>query len=163
MCGVAGFVNLENKSFYGEEIEFVLGKQVQALKHRGPDDFGLWIHDKLNIGLSHRRLSIIDLTVNAKQPLTDNDGNWIVFNGEIYNYKEISKEIGLEKFKSASDTEVILRAYKKWGKDCLNRFRGMFAFALWDEKKQELFCARDHFGIKPFYFFTHKDFMFEFN
>lgn len=153
MCGISGLIDqtLDNNS-----IRARLSVMSNLIEHRGPDDFGLWIHDKLNLGLSHRRLSIIDLSQNGKQPMTDNDGNWIVFNGEIYNYKEISKEIGLEKFKSASDTEVILWAYKKWGKDCLNRFRGMFAFALWDEKKQELFCARDHFGIKPFYYFTHK-------
>ena len=136
MCGISGLIDqtLDNNS-----IRARLSVMSNLIEHRGPDDFGLWIHDKLNLGLSHRRLSIIDLSQNGKQPMTDNDGNWIVFNGEIYNYKEISKEIGLEKFKSASDTEVILWAYKKWGKDCLNRFRGMFAFALWDEKNRNFF------------------------
>ena len=111
----------------------------------------------LKLGLSHRRLSIIDLSDHGKQPMTDTYGNWIAFNGEIYNYKELAKEIGLNKFKSNSDTEVILLAYKKWGRDCLNKLRGMFSFAIWDEQNQEFFCARDHFGIKPFYYFLHKN------
>ena len=153
MCGIAGIIdfNTPDPSLV-KKLEFM----GEILAHRGPDDNGVWVHNKLNIGLSHQRLSIIDLSKNGRQPMTDQSGNWIVFNGEIYNFKEIRKNLDNE-FISDSDTEVILKAYKKWGKDCLKHFRGMFAFAIWDESKQELFCARDHFGIKPFYFMQLKD------
>jgi len=153
MCGIAGIIdfNIVNSTLINK-LEFM----GEVLAHRGPDDNGVWVHNKLNIGFSHQRLSIIDLSKKGRQPMTDQSGNWIVFNGEIYNFKEIRKNLENE-FISDSDTEVILKAYKKWGKDCLKHFRGMFAFAIWDESKQELFCARDHFGIKPFYFMQLKD------
>lgn len=154
MCGIAGLLD---ESLNQTSTKSRLLLMSELLGHRGPDDSGIWTHSNLKLGLSHRRLSIIDLSDHGKQPMTDKNGNWIAFNGEIYNYKELAKEIGLNKFKSNSDTEVILLAYKKWGKDCLNKFRGMFAFAIWDEQNQEFFCARDHFGIKPFYYFTDKD------
>ncbi len=124
------------------------------LRHRGPDGEGLWEHPRGHVGFAHRRLSIIDLSSTGAQPMTDGAGNWITFNGEIYNYIELREELGIENFTSESDTEVILRAYGRWGADCVNHLRGMFAFALWDEAKQTLFCARDRFGIKPFYY-TH--------
>jgi len=120
--------------------------------HRGPDGEGIWQHTREHVGFAHRRLSIIDLTAAAAQPMTNGTGNWITYNGEIYNYVELRKELGPENFITQSDTEVILHAYRKWGTDCVKHLRGMFAFALWDDRKQELFCARDRFGIKPFYY-----------
>jgi asparagine synthase (glutamine-hydrolysing) len=101
--------------------------------------------------LAHRRLSIIDLGT-GNQPMTDGAGNWLTFNGEIYNYRELRAELGESLFRTTSDTEVILQAYLRWGEECVNHLRGMFAFALWDERRRQLFCARDRFGIKPFYF-----------
>jgi len=124
----------------------------ELLRHRGPDGDGIWEHRRSHAGLAHRRLSIIDLSEQAAQPMTDEHGNWIAFNGEIYNYIELRKELGERGFRTRSDTEVILQAYRKWGVDCVQHLRGMFAFALWDEAKQALFCARDRFGIKPFYY-----------
>ncbi len=123
------------------------------LTHRGPDGEGA--HISGNVGLVHRRLAIIDLSSDALQPMTNEDGSlWLVFNGEIYNFIEIREEL-LQKghrFHSHSDSEVILHAYEEWGAGCLTHFNGMWAFAIWDEKKQELFCSRDRFGIKPFYY-----------
>ncbi len=137
-----------------------LGRQIgvmnQLLRHRGPDGEGAWQHKRGCVGLAHRRLSIIDLST-GDQPMTDAAGNWITYNGEVYNYIELRAELGAENFKTTSDTEVILAAYRRWGKDCVTHLRGMFAFALWDETRQELFCARDRFGIKPFYYTTAGD------
>ena len=147
MCGIAGIYNKTTNI----EIEHKLDLMGKILAHRGPDDSGKWIEERNKLGFFHQRLSIIDLSKKGKQPMTDQSGNWIVFNGEIYNFKELRKRFE-DKFISGSDTEVILKAYQKWGKDCVKYFRGMFAFAIWDESKQELFCARDHFGIKPFYY-----------
>lgn len=126
--------------------------------HRGPDGEGLWIHPEAIAGLAHRRLSIIDLEL-GKQPMKDKCGNYVCFNGEIFNYLELKEEIGGE-YETTSDTEVILKAYEKWGRDCVNHFNGMFAFALWDEKRHELFCARDRFGIKPFYYTINNGYFF---
>lgn len=123
----------------------------QLQKHRGPDGEGIWVHPGRSLGFGHRRLSIIDLD-QGSQPMADQKGNWITFNGEIYNYIELRRELGEANFFTSSDTEVILQAYRRWGKGCVHRLRGMFAFAIWDEEKQELFCARDRFGIKPFYY-----------
>ncbi|MDD3101652.1 MAG: asparagine synthase (glutamine-hydrolyzing) [Patescibacteria group bacterium] len=150
MCGIVGTVNLDQKLVDKKDIE----KMVKIIKHRGPDDEGYFI-DK-NVGLGHCRLSIIDLSMAGHQPMTnENETLWIVFNGEIYNYLELRKE--LEKcghiFVSNTDTEVILHAYKEWSEKCLEKFNGMWAFAIWDKNKKELFCSRDRFGIKPFYYF----------
>lgn len=123
------------------------------LSHRGPDGEGTKISG--SAGLVHRRLAIIDLTDEGLQPMTNEDRTlWLVFNGEIYNFVELREELEGKghRFHSRSDTEVILHAYEEWGTACLSRFNGMWAFALWDEKKQQLFCARDRFGIKPFYY-----------
>ncbi len=120
-------------------------------RHRGPDGEGMWIHPERSVGFGHRRLSIIDLE-SGQQPMRDGAGNWVTFNGEIYNYRELRAELGAESFVTKSDTEVILHAYRKWGTGCVDRFRGMFAFALWDERARTLFCARDRFGIKPLYY-----------
>lgn len=126
-----------------------------SLKHRGPDGEGSYISPDKRVGLGHRRLAIIDLSPAGAQPMYNEDKNvWIVFNGEIYNFQEIRPELEKlgHKFKSKSDTEVIIHAYEEYGPDCVKHFNGMFAFAIWDEKKQRLFAARDHIGIKPFYY-----------
>ena len=150
MCGIAGILNLSSSRI--ANIHHSIKVMNFLLRHRGPDGEGIWIHPDEKMGMGHRRLSIIDLSQAAAQPMKDKDGNWIVFNGEIYNYIELREELGKENFTTTSDTEVILQAYQKWGPDCVNHFRGMFAFALWDEKQKKLFCARDRFGIKPLYY-----------
>ena len=127
---------------------------TDALVHRGPDGSGHWTDATEGIALGHRRLSIIDLSNNGHQPMTLLDRYVITFNGEIYNYLEIKKSLLAlgHHFRSESDTEVLLVAYHEWGKDCLKKFDGMFAFAIYDRSKKELFCARDRFGEKPFYY-----------
>ncbi len=149
MCGIAGVVNLRGQSV--PRLARSLNVMNDLQEHRGPDGFGQWAHPRGHVGVAHRRLSIIDLST-GQQPMTDGHGNWLSFNGEIYNYLELRKELGLERFRTTSDTEVILEAYRTWGEACVEKFRGMFAFALWDEQSQSLFCARDRFGIKPLYY-----------
>jgi asparagine synthase (glutamine-hydrolysing) len=149
MCGIAGLYCLDGK----EPDTQLLSVMSERLSHRGPDGDGTHISGP--VALAHRRLAIIDLSEDGLQPMTSEDGSmWLVFNGEIYNFVELRGEL-IEKghrFHSKSDTEVILHAYEEWGHECLNRFNGMWAFALWDKQRQELFCARDRFGIKPFYY-----------
>lgn len=121
--------------------------------HRGPDGVGQWQRENDSIGFVHRRLSIIDLSEAAAQPMRASDGSVVTYNGEIYNYKELRTALAPHwTFKSKSDTECILAAYSRHGDACLDHLRGMFAFAIWDERGQRLFCARDRFGIKPFYY-----------
>jgi asparagine synthase (glutamine-hydrolysing) len=125
----------------------------EVIRHRGPDGSGTYLDGP--VGLAHRRLAIIDLTDAAQQPMTNEDGTLrLIYNGEIYNYLELREELAGRghAFRSGGDAEVILHAYEEWGKDCLARFNGMWAFALWDPGRQELFCARDRSGIKPFYY-----------
>ncbi len=157
MCGICGVIN---KNF--EPIAAVHQK-VETMKkliaHRGPDGEGTWVHPNRFAGFGHLRLSIIDLQT-GDQPMTDESGSWIVYNGEIYNYLELQKELGEDQFTTTSDTEVILRAYRKWGEDCVSHFRGMFAFVLWDAPNQRFFCARDRFGIKPLYFYQDQNLFF---
>lgn len=150
MCGIAGIIDLDFHPISG------LGKKLAVmsdmLSHRGPDANGYWQHDALFIGLMHRRLSVIDLSGEANQPMCGPE-SVLTYNGEIYNYKEIREQLSDKwRFQTRSDTEVILAAYKHFGVECLQRFRGMFSFALWDPKNKSLFCARDRFGIKPFYY-----------
>lgn len=154
MCGIAGVLNLSLTEI--PNLDRRLEAMNQLLRHRGPDGEGAWQHKRGSVGLAHRRLSIIDLST-GDQPMKDEAGNWITYNGEVYNYIELREELGAENFKTSSDTEVVLAAYRRWGKDCVTHLRGMFAFALWDEARQELFCARDRFGIKPFYYTTAVD------
>lgn len=149
MCGIAGCQHLNQRPI--KELERRLWVMNDLLRHRGPDGEDVWYHPRQHVGFAHRRLSIIDLQTGS-QPMTDGAGNWITYNGEIYNYLELRDELGAEQFTTTSDTEVILRAYRRWGLDCVDHLRGMFAFALWDEARQTLFCARDRFGIKPFYY-----------
>lgn len=120
--------------------------------HRGPDGTGVFLDDGISLG--HNRLSIIDLFERANQPMTSFDGKQtIIFNGEIYNFKELRKGLKNYPFRTESDTEVILAAYKKWGSDCVKKFNGIFAFAIWDSERKELFLSRDHVGVKPLYYF----------
>jgi asparagine synthase (glutamine-hydrolysing) len=154
MCGIFGFVNRSK----GESVE-LLTRAAEDLKHRGPDDSGITVVDlgpgRGEVGLAHTRLSIIDLSPLAHQPMQDPvTGSWIVFNGEIYNFCDLRRELesmGVE-IRSHSDTEVILAAYRVWGEGCLDRLRGMFAFALWDARQQQLLLARDPMGIKQLYY-----------
>lgn len=148
MCGIAGMYHLGSQTIDNHRRLLSVMNKIQ--QHRGPDGEGVWQHDNGHVGFAHRRLSIIDLST-GDQPMTDGY-NWITYNGEIYNYIELRRELGAEKFVTGSDTEVILHAYRCWGRDCLQHLRGMFAFALWDERNNTLFCARDRFGIKPFYY-----------
>ncbi|MFZ2102304.1 MAG: asparagine synthetase B, partial [Oricola sp.] len=122
----------------------------ELIAHRGPDGAGKWISPGCGIGMAHRRLSIIDLTEHGAQPMAADNGTVISYNGETYNYLELREALSRGwSFKSHSDTETILAAYDRYGDGCLDHLRGMFAFALWDERKQRLLCARDRFGIKP--------------
>lgn len=152
MCGIAGYIRLDSDPVVDGSRRLAAMNYLQ--RHRGPDGEGIWVHPRSSVGFAHRRLSIIDLSDASAQPMTDGNGNWVTYNGEIYNYIELRRELGEENFRTASDTEVILHAWRRWGADCVNHFRGMFAFALWDERSSTLFCARDRFGIKPFYFCT---------
>ncbi len=155
MCGIAGFTGFQNNIILAENAN-----QIQ--KHRGPDNYQVW-HDE-NIALAHRRLSIIDLSEAGNQPF-QKDNLVIVFNGEIYNYKELQQKLEKEKqaeFVSSSDTEVVLEMYKNYGEECLDSLIGMFAFAIYNIKTGELFLVRDHFGIKPI-FYTQIDGAFAFS
>ena len=149
MCGIAGILQLDRNPTQGLSRRIATMNDIQ--KHRGPDGDGIWEHPNHAVAFGHRRLSVIDLD-QGSQPMTDGEGLWITYNGEIYNYRELRDELGADSFRTASDTEVVLRTYRRYGRDCVHHLRGMFAFAIWDERKQSLFCARDRFGIKPFYF-----------
>ncbi len=149
MCGIGGIFRLGQQRY--SDLAHHLGVINQLQAHRGPDGQGVWTHAKAFVGFAHRRLSIIDVATGA-QPMTDRFGNTITYNGEIYNFVELRQKLSGYEFHTTSDTEVILAAYHKWGVDCVSHLRGMFAFAIWDESQQQLFCARDRFGIKPFYY-----------
>ena len=143
MCGISGVYNYLEKSI---DAKSILEKIVKLQHARGPDDQGIWISKCKKISFGNNRLSIIDLTKNGRQPFVSKEGDLVItFNGEIYNFKEIKKELNAKNifFKSNTDTEVILEAYKYWGIDFVNRLRGMFAFAIWDLKKRKLILARD--------------------
>lgn len=152
MCGIAGYVSKK-------PTKEILKRMTDRIIHRGPDSEGFYLDD--NVALGHRRLSIIDLE-GGDQPIYNEDNSKvIVFNGEIYNYKELKEELKDHTFKTNSDTEVILHGYEKWGIDVTKKLRGMFAFAIWDKNDKSLFLARDHFGIKPLYYCMFNDtFMF---
>lgn len=155
MCGVFGY--LAEISLGSSEGRELLQSGLERIRHRGPDGSGIWVSRDARVGLGHVRLAIIDLDSGA-QPMTSDDGRYvIVFNGEIYNYIELREELGGQSFKTASDTEVILRAYQRWGEGCLSRLRGMFAIAVWDTVEERLFLARDRFGIKPLYWAVTKN------
>lgn len=151
MCGIAGIINKDSKI----EIQIsALKKMADKIKHRGPDAEGF--HIDQNVGLAHRRLSIIDVSSAADQPFYFEEKYILIFNGAIYNYIEIREELiklGY-KFKTQSDTEVLIASYDCWGEDCVNKFNGMWAFAILDKVKNIVFCSRDRFGIKPFYYYS---------
>lgn len=142
MCAINGF------TFKDEALAEAMNA---ATRHRGPDGSRVWSDEGITFG--HNRLRIIDVSTNSDQPMKSKDGRYsIVYNGELYNFRELKKEIGEDGFRTTGDTEVILEAYAKWGKDCVGKFNGMFAFAIWDAAKEELFLARDHMGIKPLFY-----------
>ncbi len=152
MCGIAAV--LDRSGRWIEQPELL--RMTDAMRHRGPDDEGWYAGH--GIGLGNRRLSIIDLSSAGHQPMSNEDGTiWITFNGMIYNYRELRRELHAlgHRFRSASDTEVIVHAYEEWGEDCLRRFDGMFAFAIWDANARSLLAARDRFGVKPVYWAEH--------
>ena len=145
MCGIAGFIGKDKNK------KKIIKAMCDRIAHRGPDAEGFYV--KGDVALGQRRLSIIDIE-GGKQPMFSEDGKLvIVFNGEIYNYKDLKKELKEYPFQTESDTEVLIYGYRKWGYDLPNHLRGMFAFALYDMEEKTLFCARDHFGIKPFYYY----------
>jgi asparagine synthase (glutamine-hydrolysing) len=150
MCGIVGIASLTLVSDRGW-----LAAGRDALRHRGPDDAGEWWSADGCVGLGHRRLAIIDLSPAGHQPMQDARGELcIVFNGEIYNFTDLRREQATKghAFRSHSDTEVILEAYREWGTDCLSHLNGMFAFALYDGRKRQLFMARDRAGEKPLFY-----------
>ena len=149
MCAICGVLNLNE---YGAIEPEILRTMIAVVRHRGPDEAGVYIDDR--VGLGHARLSIIDLS-GGSQPLSNEDGTlWIVFNGEIYNYVELRRELEQRghRFKTQSDTETIIHAYEEYGYGCLQRFNGQFAFALWDRRSAELLLARDRLGVRPLFY-----------
>lgn len=159
MCGIAGQVKFTG-TVSAENGQLMMA----AIRHRGPDDKGHYVNEQENVFLGHQRLSFLDLSAAGRQPFCNDSQNlWITYNGEVYNYLELRVE--LEKygftFRTNTDTEVILKGYEKWGAEILTRLKGMFAFAIWDNRNRELFLARDRFGIKPlYYYYENENFVF---
>src|SRR4051812_23874550 len=153
MCGIAGYAGTP---IAGTRAAAALGERMCAtLTHRGPDDVGVWAREGGAVMLAQRRLSIIDLSPLGHNPMPWDGGRlWITFNGEIYNFAELRAELEAagHRFKSQTDTEVILAAYDQWGVDAVQRFVGMFAFALWDAPRRRLWLVRDRVGKKPLYY-----------
>jgi asparagine synthase (glutamine-hydrolysing) len=150
MCGIVAAINFDRTAVDSRRLAVMR----DMLHHRGPDDEGLYVDGP--VGLGHRRLSIIDLSETGHQPMSNEDGSVrVVFNGEIYNYLELTQALKAKghRFSSSSDTEVILHQYEEEGEDCVNRFNGMFSFVLWDRRRRRLFAARDRMGIKPLYYY----------
>lgn len=157
MCGIVGFVSNQNK----KEKEKIIRKMATRINHRGPDSEGYYVSDKVALGF--KRLSIIDLKGGSQPIYNEDDSKAIIFNGEIYNFQELRSKLEKKghKFKTNADTEVILHGYEEYGSKILDKLRGMFAFVIWDINKNEMFGARDNFGIKPFYYYKDNDvFMF---
>ena len=154
MCGICGVVYSDREQHVDGDA---LKKMCDVITHRGPDDEGYYINQQVGLGM--RRLSIIDLST-GKQPISNEDGQiWIVFNGEIYNHKDIREELESKghQFKTKTDTEAIVHAYEEYGESCVQKLNGMFAFAIWDHQKNMLFLARDRIGIKPLYYLFDKN------
>lgn len=150
MCGIAGIVSNKKK----DNLENMINGMLETIVHRGPDGSGKKFFDD-KVALGHRRLAIIDLSEKGLQPMEWNKRYWITFNGEIYNYKELREQLIKEKnfsFESETDTEVILAAFAAWGEKCVNYFNGMWSFAIFDRNNQKMFCSRDRYGVKPFYY-----------
>ena len=171
MCGIAGYIEYKPNSITKDRPYELLWSMMDTIKHRGPDDYGISLYgydisdsvdrervkiepgSDFKMGLGHQRLSIIDLSENGRQPMSNIEKNLeIIFNGEIYNYIELREELSPRKFYTQTDIEVLIAAYEKWGIEMLNKLDGMFAFALFDKKRNKLICARDPIGIKPFYY-----------
>src|SRR4051794_2175324 len=151
MCGIAGFVYRAGSGVVDQDLLQMMGK---ILFHRGPDSDGIWKSNQYGVGFSHRRLSIIDRSQAGLQPMMTDEGSLvIIFNGEIYNHQTLRSELEQKGYvyRSHSDTETLLYAYQEWGISFLHRLDGMFAFVLFDKKKNELFLVRDRLGIKPLY------------
>ena len=147
MCGIAGKIYFNQRQIVSEEE---IKMMTNYLAHRGPDDSGIFIDGQ--VGLGHKRLSIIDLSATGHEPMSDDTGKiHLTFNGEIYNFQQLRQDLEKDgvKFKSKTDAEVVIYLYKKYGTDCLQYLRGMFAFAIWDSTQQILFLARDPLGKKP--------------
>src|SRR6266550_1693901 len=161
MCGIVGIL-----AHNGTVAPGLLERATQSLAHRGPDDSGTVIireslPEPVEVGLGNRRLAILDLSPLGHQPMQDpQTGNCIVYNGEIYNFREVRAKLEAEgvRFRSNSDTEVLLKAYGRWGEDCLDKLRGMFAFAIWDAQRHRLLLVRDPMGIKPLYYCTSRQY-----
>lgn len=155
MCGIAGYIVKQSEI---KDDNYRIKKMTDAIRHRGPDDEGQWVRGKVALG--HRRLAIIDLDRRSRQPFISNDGRYVItYNGEIYNYQEIKEELlkaGIS-FRTTSDTEVIIEAYKKYGTECFNMFNGMWAFCIYDIEMNELVFCRDRFGVKPLYILDRMD------
>src|SRR5215208_903083 len=148
MCGIAGIVAADQ--LRPDDRERVIAMR-DVISHRGPDDAGIYVDARA--GLGHRRLSIVDVSAGHQPLSNETESIWIVFNGEIYNHSEIRPELEAvgHRYKTRSDTETIVHAYEAWGDTCVDRLRGMFAFALWDVPRQRLLLARDRMGVKPLY------------
>jgi asparagine synthase (glutamine-hydrolysing) len=158
MCGIVGVLVFDRGNF--RVSESYITHMTDAVAHRGPDGAGIWLSPDGRVGLGHRRLSIIDLSHDADQPMSNAAGSvWLILNGEIYNHAEIRIELerlGRYRWKTDhSDTEVILHAFEEWGIDCVHKFRGMFAIAIWDKRSRELWLVRDRIGVKPLYYSVH--------
>ena len=154
MCGIAAIMNIDGSPVREEPLRAMM----RAMKHRGPDDEGVFTDG--NMGLGFVRLKIIDLSANGHQPMTSADGRYtIIFNGEIFNYIELRKELQAKGhvFRSETDTEVLLAAYIQWGEAMQHRLNGMWAFLIHDRVERTLFCSRDRYGIKPFFYFDDGD------
>lgn len=149
MCGIGAIVHKQAGRVDALEPKLELMNKLQ--EHRGPDGAGLWCNDTQSVGLAHRRLSIIDID-GGTQPMEGTNGTILSYNGEVYNYKQLRREIHSYEFRTNSDSEAILASYEQWGDECPNHLRGMFSFAIWDPQRQLLFCARDRMGIKPLYY-----------
>ena len=153
MCGIAGVFSFSNSSHRvcAEDLQ----RMIDSMAHRGPDGAGIWLAADQRTALGHRRLSIIDLASAASQPMCNEDGTiWVVFNGEIYNHARLRTELESKghRYRTRSDTETIVHAYEEYGRQCVPRLHGMFAFVIWDRRRRVLFAARDRLGIKPFYY-----------
>jgi asparagine synthase (glutamine-hydrolysing) len=155
VCGIVGVLGFQDSNF--RVTKTYLARLRDQMIHRGPDGAGLWIDPAVNVGLGHRRLAIVDLSPEANQPMCSEDGSiWVSFNGEIYNHAEIRQDLNRIRPRywktHHSDTEVIIQAFAEWGIECLSRFRGMFAIAIWDSRSREMWLIRDRIGIKPLYY-----------
>ena len=157
MCGFVGLLTVEPVNNW----QRLLVNMADTLVHRGPDEVGHWYDSKFGVGLAHRRLSVVDLAPTGSQPMESNDGRYVmVYTGEVYNHSQIRRELGINNhfFKGHSDTEAMLSAISTWGlEEALEKFIGMYAFALWDRKEETLHVVRDRIGIKPVYYFTDEN------